>query len=354
MRHQKRSLRNSLFIIMLSVVSLIFLLPTTVAAGNDVIELKFAHQNPPRGRTTVKFLDPWMKKVEEATKGRVKITSYPAQSLCKAEETFAAVEGGVADMGWVTMGYFAGRFPLTDVMTLPFIPKPDAKTNSRVLQELFETTPAMQRHFSTIKLLFLHTSDPYMLATTKKPVRNLEDLKGMKVRALGALPADAFRRLGASPISMPMPALYESAEKGVLDGAALPWAAVDTWRFWEVFDYWTDVSTWTATFFVIMNKDTWERLPADIQAGIMSVSGVYGAEFAAVTGWGPDIYDEVVEKMKTTSSRIEKVELDPGEYARWKKQAGEPVWDQWAETMEKRGLPGKEVLKKALDLLDKY
>ena len=171
----------------------------------------------------------------------------------------------------------------------------------------------------------------------------------MKIRALGAIPSEGLKRLGASPLVIPMPGVYEASEKGVIDGAALPWAAVATWRFYEVYNYWTDASTWLATFFVIMNKDKWESLPADVQKDIMSVSGVAGAEFGGRSGWGPDIYQAVEAKMKKTGKSMQRVTLDKGELAKWKKIAGEPVWNAWAEKMEKKGLPGKAMLKGYLD-----
>jgi TRAP-type C4-dicarboxylate transport system substrate-binding protein len=323
------------------------------SASAATIELKFAHQNPPKGRTTVKFLDPWMKKVEAATKGQVKIVSYPAQSLAKANQNFEAVEGGIAEMSWIQLGYYPGRFPLTDVMTLPFIPIPGAAKNSRILQELYETFPEMQKHYSTVKVLFLHTSDPYFLAT-RKPVRNIEDIKGMKLRIMGSEPSEASKRLGASPLFMPMPGVYEAAEKGVIDGAALPWAALATFRLNEVFRYWTDASTWVAPFLVGMNLDTWNSLPPDVQDQIMSVSGVAGAEFAANSGWGPDILESIEAKTKGTKAEMDRVVLDEGEYAKWKKMAGEPIWEEWVKRMEAKNLPGRKVLDEALRLLHKY
>jgi len=75
----------------------------TPAPEPEVIELRFAHHNPPQGSTTVKFIDPWAKQVEEATNGRVKMTMYPAQTLAKSMEMIEALQGGVADVGWLTM-----------------------------------------------------------------------------------------------------------------------------------------------------------------------------------------------------------------------------------------------------------
>ncbi|MFH1489443.1 MAG: TRAP transporter substrate-binding protein [Pseudomonadota bacterium] len=328
--------------------------PESLGAQSGPIMLKFAHQNPPKGRTTENFMTPWAKSVEDATHGKVKITQYPAESLVKAREIVSGVEGGVADIGWSPMGYFPGRFPLTDVMTLPFFNVSGAKNNSLILQQLYENIPEVRKHFANLKLLFMNTSDPYVLITTKKPVRNLDDLKGMKIRVLGSTQDDTFKRLGASPLFMPMPGTYSAAEKGVIDGAVMPWAAVATFRLWEVMQYWTDIPVFLGTFFVFMNLNTWNGLPPDVQKGVMSVSGLHGAEFAARTQFGPEIYDEITVKAKKVGKAVKRVPLDPGEFEKWKKIGGEPAWDQWVDQMEKKGLPGRMVFEKARKLMEQY
>ncbi|MBW1862663.1 MAG: hypothetical protein JRJ02_09860 [Deltaproteobacteria bacterium] len=88
------------------------LIPISVsAAAEKPITLKFAHQNPPKGRTTVKVIDPYIKMLEKATKGRLKIVSYPAQSLLKAKEVVTGIETGIADM---TPGLFYRPVPFNN------------------------------------------------------------------------------------------------------------------------------------------------------------------------------------------------------------------------------------------------
>ena len=318
------------------------------------ITLKFAHHNPPNGRTTVRMIDPYMRKIEKATKGRVKIVSYPAQSLAKAKEMVPAIEGGVADMGWAPLGYAAGRFPLATVMTLPFMALPTAGKNSRVFQELYETMPELQKEFSSLKVLILHTTEPYFIATSKSKIHNLDELKGKKLRIVGAYPIKAAKELGATPVFTPMPDVYETAQRGVIDGATVPWGAVPTNKLYEVFDYWTDVNLWLATFVIMMNLNTWNSLPPDIQQEIMSVSGVEGAEWAGDAAFGPQAKDETLAEVKKMGLKFERVPLDAGEIEKWKKIAGEPIWNEWVEQMEKKGLPGKKVLDEARKLLEKY
>lgn len=320
-------------------------------ANEKVIELKFTHQNPPQATTTKLFLDPYMRQIEEATSDRVKIVSYPAQSLAAANQNFTAIEGGIADMGWVQLSYHTGRFPLTEVMGLPFIGLPSAADNSVVLQQLYEQTPAIQKHFSTVKVLFLHCTEPYMLLT-KKPVQTMEDLKGMKIRTLGAIPAKMWVSLGAVPLFLTMPETYEAAEKGVISGAHLAWATTSVTRAGEVLPYWTNFGTTIDVFAVLMNLDTWNELPKDVQEQIMSVSGQKGAYFAGDSAWGPGIKDMVYESLEKNGYKFQQVDLLPGELEKMQAAAKDPLWEEWVLGMEKKKLPGREVLNKTLELLD--
>ncbi|MBW1804635.1 MAG: hypothetical protein JRJ85_28400 [Deltaproteobacteria bacterium] len=276
--------------------------PALAASKSKPIELKFAHHNPPKGRTTVKFLDAWMRMAEKATNGKVKIISYPAQSLAKSREMVAAIEGGVADMGWTINGVFAGRFPLTEVMYLPFLALPSAAKNGRIINELYDKFPALQKEYASMKLL----------------------------------------------------GMYEGAEKGVIDGAFLNWAMLPTFKLYEVFRYWTNADILPAIMNVSMNLDKWNSLPPDVQQGIMSVSGAKGAEFAGRAGWGPEVKAECYAIMKKKGKMMEEVKLDPGEIEKWRKVVGRPVWNEWAKQMEKKGLPGQSILDEALRLREKY
>jgi TRAP-type C4-dicarboxylate transport system substrate-binding protein len=337
--------------------------PATQAAQN-VVELRFSHHNPPQGRTTVKFLNVWAKKAEDATKGKIKITMYPAESLAKSADNIQAVTGGVADMSWLNLGNWAGRFPLTEVIGLPFVGLTSGKVdgrslsaagiNSHIIEQIYEETPEMQGEWATMKVLFIHTGDMTIPCTSKRQIHNLADVKGFKVRVTGKYPNLMWQTLGASPLQIPMPDVYDAAQKGVIDGFSLPWSAVVTSKLYEVFKYYSDFVSDQALFAVVMNKDKWNSLPKDVQDGIMSVSGIAGAEFAGESGWGADVKDEALAIIKQQNLDIQKVSLDPGEYDKWYALTAKPLWDKWVEEMNAKNLPGQKVLDKANSLIAKY
>ena len=350
----KRKEFLTVFIGLFFLLSLTALTFSPVPASAAPITLKFAHQNPPKGRTTVKVLDAFIKQMEAATRGKVKIVSYPAQSLIRAKEMITGIENGIADIGWTILGYYSGRFPLTTVTALPFITLNNAEKNSALLQELYDTMPEIQREYRSIKVLFLHATDAMHLFTTKKPVRNMGDLKGLKVRVMGAYTIKAAKLLGLSPLFMPMPGVYEAGEKGVLDGAITSWAGAATFNIHEVYPYYTDADLWSGSFIFFMNKDKWNSLPEDVKKAIDNIGGMKAAKWAGNAGFGPDVKEDIFKKAKKGNKKLERCVLSAGELEKWKKIAGEPIWDIWVKEMKKKGLPGQKVLDKALGLMKKY
>jgi TRAP-type C4-dicarboxylate transport system substrate-binding protein len=327
----------------------------TPTAENPV-EFKFGHFVPPVAFYYKEALQPWGQKIEEGTNHRVKIVQYPSESLFKATESMNAVETGLTDIAHVPIAYFQGRFNLTEVFSLPFLSdkiNPDAFV--RTLNELYETTPEMQKEYDSIKLLLITCGDLTSIATTKKPIKTLEDLKGMKIRTSGRYTSKVLQRLGATPVDLPSPDLYDALSKGVVDGAMVRNQHISDFSINQVLPYWTDVPLWPSVIFHAMNKEAWESLPKDIQDEIMaSGGGLEAALFMSHAETGPEMLAYIEELMKADGHPITRYTLPPEEVARWKEVAGQPVWDEWVAEMEGKGLPGRAVLDKAIELLGKY
>lgn len=209
------------FLIGLASVSLVL----TTAAAQE-IKLSLADQNAPTAWGPSNALHPWVKNVAEATKGRVKIEVYPSQTLVKGPDILRAVRSGVVDLGWCFHGYWPDLMPLSDVITLPGLPMATAEKGSEVLWRLYERFPPIRREFADAPPLLMWTSNPYFLLTSKKQIKTLEDLKGLKIRVTGGPPTEQIKALGAVPTPVPMPDVYQALDKGVIDGMGAPWEAV--------------------------------------------------------------------------------------------------------------------------------
>jgi TRAP-type transport system periplasmic protein len=302
----------------------------------ETITLRFAQQNPETGLSTVNAVMPWLKQVEDATNGKVKIQAYHSQTLAKGKDMWNATKAGITDIGWCFHGYWPGMTPLSDVVSLPALPFRTAEKGSEVLWKLYEQFPAIQNEYKDVKVLLLYTSEPYHLITRNKPVQTMEDIKGMKIRMTGGPPTEMMKALGGVPVLIPMPDNYISMQKGVIDGMGVPWEAIHVFRFYEVASYYTENVFPAVYFSIAMNKSKWESLPKDVQDAIMTVGGLEGSKF-----WGRMFMDSMkAETLKTIEAQGQKanmIQLSDKERERWLEVGGKPIWNQWVKDMQAKG-----------------
>ena len=308
------------------------------AASAQEIKLTFADQNSPQAWGPSHALQPWVKQVEAATKGRVKLEVFPSQTLVKGVDMWKAAAGGTIDIGWCVQSYWADLTPLSEVISLPGLPANiPAEKYSEVIWRLYEKYPALRKEFEGggVQPLALYTTSSYFILSSKKQVQTLDDVKGMKIRTVGAPAIEHMKALGGVPTPMPMPDVYQALDKGVIDGAGVPWEAIHGFRLYEVAKYVTLAPLARVFFSICANKRKLDSLPADVRGQIMSVSGLAGSKF-----WGKNFFDTAEEGVKEAVAKagkeIVKLELPAAELERWAKLAA-PIHDEWVKKMEAKG-----------------
>jgi TRAP-type C4-dicarboxylate transport system substrate-binding protein len=227
--------------------------------------------------------------------------------------------------------------PLTNAITLPGLSFKTAEKGSEILWRLYETYPQIRDEFKENHILLLYTSNPYILITAKKPVRTLEDLKGMKIRMPKGPPLEQVKALGGIPALFPMPKNYDLLSSGIIDGMGAPWEAIHGYKLYEVVKYYTEVPFSAVFFSIAMNKKRWESLPPDIQKAIQSVSAMEGSKF-----WGKHFFDSARDAVhdqikETTGKEIDYYVLPEAERSRWLEISGKPIWQDWTVRMKQQG-----------------
>jgi TRAP-type C4-dicarboxylate transport system substrate-binding protein len=304
------------------------------------VELSLSLIIPPIHLRNINVLQPWVKMIEERTQGKVKITPYYAAALAPPPETFNSTVSGVADISEGIAYATPGRFPLTEMVMLPELGLKTSLTCSKALWSVYNKFPKLKEEYGGVKMLWLHVTPAVKLITRKKPVKTLEDLKGLKIRVSGATAVKMGKALGFTPVSMPMGDLYLGLEKGVIDGVALPTEILISRRIGEVTKYVTDIDLGHDTFFVVMNLASWNRLSPDTQKVFEELSGEWAVDF---TGKAWDRFDKEAE-VKVKAKGIEFISLSPEEKARWTERLT-PIKDEYAAELDAKGLPGTEVLR---------
>lgn len=345
----ENKMKKSTWVALCVSVSLIFAFSLSTYA--KTFTLRYANQNPELGWGTQMAFKPWKERIEKASGGRIVIKGYHSQTLAKGPDTWKAVKSGIADIGWCFHAYWPGMTSLADVISLPSLPFRTSEEGSAALWKLYEKFPQIQKQFSDNHILLLYTTDPYFLITTKKQVKTLDDIKGLKVRMMGGPSTEMMKRLGGVPVSVPMPGNYIAMQKGVTDGMGAPWEATKSFRLYEVAKYYTlDTSFPVVYFSIAMNKKTWAKLPQDLKDIFTKESGLAGAKF-----WGRNFFDTAREAM--IAEAIDKgfemniYPLPKSEKEKWLEVAGKPVWDAWLKKMQSEGHPeAKEILDALLDM----
>jgi TRAP-type C4-dicarboxylate transport system substrate-binding protein len=323
-------------------------------APTEVITLKYNDQNPDGGWSAQNAAKPILREMEAATDGKIKFEEYFGQTLSKGPDAWEATKAGIADDSWCFHGYWSGMTPLADVLSLPFMPFESAEQASGIFWQLYEEFPSLNAQFDDNKILFVWTSTPYFIINSKKEIKTLEDLKGLKLRVTGGPPTEMMKLLEASPVMVGMPDTYVEIQKGVIDGMLVPWEALYTFKQYEVVKYYTYVPTVTVYFSNAMNWDAWNSLPSDVQEQIMSVGSLKGSTF-----YGKNMFDTIAEEarkvIKEEGYPMIEYTIPPNELEKWTEVAGKPLWEEWVKAMEAEGYTdARDILDKTLELIETY
>jgi TRAP-type C4-dicarboxylate transport system substrate-binding protein len=312
------------------VVSLLF---SMSAAAADLIKLKFANYYSPTHLNSV-IIEKYCQDLNKKLAGKVEITYYTGSTLLSATKVAAGVAHGIADIGLSNLSYTRGLFPVMEMMDLP-LGFPSGWVASHVANDFYNKFKPKELNSYHV-LMF--TTCPLNVLTTMKPVKTLEDLKGMKVRGTGRL-GDVVKALGGTPVPIEWGDIYDSLSKGVIGGTMLPLETMKGANTGEVCKYVT--SAWKVgsvyTFYVLMNKKKWDALPPDIQKVISAHTAEFLEQWPAE--WNK-IDFEGLEFFKKNGGQI--VEVSEAESARWVK-AMEPIMDAYKKDLLAKGYKSAEI-----------
>ncbi len=331
------------FILVIFVLSLISVgfLPAPVLA--EPIKLSYANF-PPAPTFPCVQMERWKKEVEKRTKGKVVVNTFPGGTLLGAKSMMDGVIAGQADIGNLCMAYQPGRFIVTNATSLP-VGIPNARVGSLVLWDLWEKyQPAT---FAKVKVLAMFTTAPTNIMS-KVPVRTLDDIKGLDLRASGGA-AQILGAWGANPVGMPMPATVEALQKGIVKGLYSSLEVMKDFKFAESCKYVTKTDTVIYPFAVVMNRDKWNSLPKDVQK-------VFSDLRVEQTKWTGNYMDNHVKEAmewSVKSQKVEVIELSAAEKAKWDARL-EPITAKWIEKAKAKGLPAEAIVADIKALVEKH
>jgi TRAP-type C4-dicarboxylate transport system substrate-binding protein len=317
-------------------------LPGTATAA-DPIKITYANF-PPAPTFPCVQMERWKTEVEKRTGGKVAVQTFPGSTLLDAKNMMDGVISGTADIGCLCMAYQPGRFMVTNATALP-LGFPDATVASLVLWDIYKKYNPEE--FSKVKVITMFACAPANIYS-KVPVKTLDDLKGLQLRASGHV-AELLKLVGATPVGMPQSETPEALQKGVVKGAVSSLETLMDFKYAELCKYVTIINGPIYPFAVVMNWDSWKKLPPDVQ----KVMDDMGMEQSKWTGEYMDNHVEESIAWSKKNHNIEITELSKDDQAKMEK-AVQPMVGKWLEDAKAKGLPADAILADMKAFAKKY
>lgn len=229
-------------------------------------ELKLADFQPPTHFVVEKVYTPFAAALAKATNGDLSVKNYMGGELGPGpSEQYNRAVDGVADIVFSLPGYTASTFPLTLLGELPGVI--DAETGT---DKIIAAQDLLDKEYRRVKLVALWNNQPNVLFSATKPIRALEDLKGMNIRVPSRNAGLVVEAWGGIPVSMPATDVYNAMQTGVIDGAMIDATTLTSFRLAEVTKSITvGMDTAISQFFMVMNRDSFADLSDEQQAAVL-------------------------------------------------------------------------------------
>uniref|UniRef100_A0A7V3N4X7 TRAP transporter substrate-binding protein n=1 Tax=candidate division CPR3 bacterium TaxID=2268181 RepID=A0A7V3N4X7_UNCC3 len=315
----------------------IFLFFPQIAKTQQPIELKWASPYPvghPSYVMAVEFID----LIHKHTNNKIKISHFPAEQLGKAKDLLIICSQGIADIAQIHITYFAGQLPLNNVAQLPFYIT--ASEGSKIYRTLIARSPEIQQEFAKygVKALEGHTTMQYEVATIKKPVHRVEDLKGLKLKTAGGMYDKIARRYGIIPVSIAAAETYEAMQRGIVEGCVFNFPSIRSYRLNDHIKYITNgMKCGGYPGAVIFNQKKWEKITPELQQGILKAAEEAGRR------WGIYWDEMLVETIKEFSKQgIQIYNIPAQDRTKWDAPL-KGIEEEYIKDLEKKNLPGRKV-----------
>jgi TRAP-type transport system periplasmic protein len=303
--------------------------------AEDVIKLKFANYFPPMHRNSI-LMEKFCKELTAKSNGKLDVTHYAGGTLLTAPKMAVGVSSAIADFGLSHVGYSRGRFPVMEIMELP-LGFPSSWVATHVVNDFYNKFKP--KEWEAYHPIMFSTSPPCVVQTLDKPVKNLKDIKGLKIRGTGRI-ADIVKSLGATPMPVEMVDVYESLRRGVIDGNFGNFEQMKGFKIGELEKYNTtslQISS-VNNFFVVVNKDKWNSLPPDMQKLISDYSKEFIEEWAVA--WN-EIEIEGKDFFLKQGGKL--VDLSAAEANNWVKAVEPVIIDFKNDCVSSKGYKAEEV-----------
>jgi TRAP-type C4-dicarboxylate transport system substrate-binding protein len=294
------------------------------------------------------WLVKWSEQLEKGSGGRIAVKRFPGAQMGPTPQHYDFARTGQADAVWFLHGGTPGRFPLTEIVNLPFMVG-SAEIGTKVLNDAQLRAKYLDAEHRGVKVLILFTHQPGGPHTTKKAIRTLDDFKGLRLRFASPTIRDLVAALGATPVGVPPTEIAEQLQKGTIDGTFIDYGGAGiAFKLGGTVKYSTELYAYVTSFGLALNEDFWNKLPADLKKLVADTTT--GKEKEIGEAW--DGLD-VPGKKALLDGGAEAIRFSSAEDARVRK-IGAQVSEAKIKEYEAKGLPARAVYDSMRALSEKH
>lgn len=321
--------------------SVLALSAATVAAQQ--IEMKIAHFIVDQHPMSV-WIKNWADKLARDSGGRLAPKIFSNAQMGPPPAYYDLARTGQADVTWYLTGGTPGRFPITELINLPYLVG-SSEIGTKVLNDRELRAKYLDPEHKGVRVLVLFTHQPGQIHTVKKPITTIDDMKGMRLRFTSPTVRDFIAALGATPVGVPPTEQADQLQKGTIDGSFIDYGGAGiAFKLGGIIKHTTEVYSYVTSFGLIMNPGFYDKLPPDLKKLIDD--SVVGQETVIGNGW--DSIDGPGKKALMDGG-MQPVKLAPAEDQKFRRIAAE-VAAKTVRDLDAKGLPASAAYKMMQDL----
>ncbi len=302
--------------------------------------IKFSHvvsPNTPKGKAAEYFA----KRVEELSKGKIKVEVYPNAQLGKDKVVLRKMKFNAVQMAAPSFSKFTGLVPQLGLFDLPFLFKNEDHLHKVLDGEVGKKLLNMVTKKGYVALAYWDNGFK-QLTDSKRPLIKPSDCKGLKFRVMSSkVLIEQFKALGAIPVVLPFSEVYSALQQGVVDGQENTISNIYTKKFYEVQRYMTMTNHGYLGYMVVISKRFWNRLPNDMK-NVMREAIKDATEKERI--WAKELNQEQLDKIKEYARKTGKLEIDyltPEQRLVWEKKL-RSIYPKFYDTI------GKDLIQAAI------
>jgi TRAP-type C4-dicarboxylate transport system substrate-binding protein len=295
-----------------------------------------------------RWLIKWCEQLERDSGGRITVKRFPGSQMGPVQQHYDFARTGQADVSWFLHGATPGRFPLTELVQVPYLVG-SAEIGTKVLNDPELRAKYLDAEHRGLKVLLLLTHQPGNVHTTRKPIRTTEDMRGLRIRFASPTIRDFVAALGGTPVGVLPTEQVEQLQKGTIDGVFIDYGGAGiAFKMGGVIKYSTEMYSYVSSFGVGMNEDFWNKLPPDLKD--LVTKSMTGVEKDVGEAW--DALD-VPGKKAIIDGGAEAIKLSGEENAKFRK-IGAEVSEAKVKELEGKNLPARAVYAMMKSLAEKH